>query len=161
MPLPTAKPPQLAAVAPPTPPVQPPPPAQAAAPRRVAEPAPPPPQRQARVEPTAPAPPATPRRLPAEPPAAAGIGRAGEVYRLQLAAVRTDGGLTQAWAQLKQRYPGPLGTVGPRIERTETTSGPLFRLQAGPFGSRETAADACGSIRAGGGQCFIVGPVTP
>lgn len=153
--LPTAKPPQLAALAPPAAPS-----AQVAPPRRAAEPAPPP-QRQARVEPTAPIPPATQRRLPAESPAAAGIGRAGEVYRLQLAAVRTDGGLTQAWAQLKQRYPGPLGTVSPRIERTETTSGPLFRLQAGPFGSRETAADACGSIRAGGGQCFIVGPVTP
>jgi hypothetical protein len=75
--------------------------------------------------------------------------------------VRTDSGLTQAWAQLKQRYAGALAAVSPRIERVDTTSGPLFRLQAGPFASREDAADACSTIRAGGGQCFIVGPVQP
>lgn len=180
-PLPTAKPPRLAAleppaeaaparaapVEPPAPPQRTPPPPAAQrvvapppAPERVPPPATRvPPQQQARVEPTAPTPP--PRQLTPEPPAAAGVVRAGEVYRLQLAAVRTDGGLTQAWAQLKQRYPAALGTVGPRIERTDTTSGPLFRLQAGPFNSREAAADACGSIRGGGGQCFIVGPVAP
>jgi hypothetical protein len=83
----------------------------------------------------------------------------GGIYRLQLAAVRSEGGLTQAWADLRQRYPVALGGVNPQVERTDTTSGPLFRLQAGPFGSREAAADACSTIRGSGGQCFIVGPI--
>ena len=74
-------------------------------------------------------------------------------------AVRSENGLTQAWADLRQRYPGPLATVNPQVERTDTSSGPLFRLQAGPFNNREAAANACGSIRASGGQCFIVGPI--
>ena len=117
-----------------------------------AAPAPPPaaapepgPQQLVRVDPAAPAP---------QPPAS-GAG----IYRLQLAAVRSEGGLTQAWADLRQRYPAALGGVNPQVERTDTTSGPLFRLQAGPFPSREAAANACGSIRGNGGQCFIVGPI--
>lgn len=136
-----APPQQVAAAEPPARAATPPPSAQrAAAPQRPAAP----PQRQARVEPTAPTPPAP---------------SGGSVYRLQLAAVRSDAGLTQAWAQLRQRYAAVLGSVDPRIERVDTTTGPLFRLQAGPFTSREAASNACGSIRAGGGQCFIVGPV--
>ena len=103
------------------------------------------PQRLVRAEPAAPA----PQR------ATTGAG----IYRLQLAAVRSEGGLTQAWADLRQRYPTALGAVNPQVERTDTTSGPLFRLQAGPFVSREAAANACGSIRGSGGQCFIVGPI--
>lgn len=140
---------QIAAAAPPPPAAArtaQPPPARSAPPAERS----PAPQQQARIEPSEPSAPAT----------SLGAG-ARNVYRLQLAAVRTDSGLTQAWAQLKQRYPQALAAVSPRIERTNTTTGPLFRLQAGPFPSREDAADACGSIRAGGGQCFIVGPVAP
>ena len=106
------------------------------------------PQRLVRADPAAGAAPA-----PQRP--ASGVG----IYRLQLAAVRSEGGLTQAWADLRQRFPAALGGVNPQVERTDTTSGPLFRLQAGPFTSRESAANACGSIRGSGGQCFIVGPI--
>ena len=106
------------------------------------------PQRLVRADPAAGAAPA-----PQRP--ASGVG----IYRLQLAAVRSEGGLTQAWADLRQRFPAALGGVNPQVERTDTTSGPLFRLQAGPFISRESAANACGSIRGSGGQCFIVGPI--
>ncbi len=127
-----------------------------AAPRRLtsAQPAPAPApataQRTARVEPA--------------PPAAAAAPRASSsagTYRLQLAAVRTDNGLNQAWADLRQRYPSALGTVNSQVERTDTTTGPLYRLQAGPYANREAAANACASIKASGGQCFIVGPIAP
>jgi hypothetical protein len=123
------------------------------------------PTRLVRVEPAtqqaAPAPPArtaapTSPAIAPSPRTAVGSG----IYRLQLAAVRSENGLTQAWADLRQRYPGALATVNPQVERTDTSSGPLFRLQAGPFNNREAAANACGSIRASGGQCFIVGPIT-
>ena len=99
--------------------------------------------------------------VPAAPPIAPAPRTAlgSGIYRLQLAAVRSENGLTQAWADLRQRYPGPLASVNPQVERTDTSSGPLFRLQAGPFNNREAAANACGSIRASGGQCFIVGPI--
>lgn len=127
--------------------------AETATPRNAAAPtpsaAPAAPRQLVRVEPTAsPATVATPR-----PALGAGI------YRLQLAAVRSEGGLTQAWADLRQRYPAALGEVTPQVERTDTTSGPLFRLQAGPFSTRDAASSACSAIRASGGQCFIVGPI--
>jgi hypothetical protein len=128
-------------------------PSASVAPQRPAA-APPPeraaPPRQARIEPMAPA------ALPSRPVAPVG----GDLYRLQLTAVRTEAGLTQAWAQLKQRYPRVLANLSPKVERADTSTGPLFRLQAGPFTSREAAASACSGIRASGGQCFIVGPVT-
>lgn len=98
--------------------------------------------------------PATPD--PAQP-SSAGAG----VYRLQLTAVRSESGLTKAWADLRDRYPAALASVSPEVERTQTSSGPLFRLQAGPFSNREAAANACGAIRSTGGQCFIVGPIAP
>lgn len=146
------------AVPQPTPPAPAPAAAPVAAPTpapRAAAPAPPPappaPVRQARVEPAAPAP------APAPAPVSAG---GGSIYRLQLVATRSDSGLTQAWAQLKQRYPAALASADPRIERTDTTTGPLYRLQAGPYASRDDAAGACSTIRAGGGQCFIVGPLS-
>ena len=90
-------------------------------------------------------------------PSSAGAG----VYRLQLTAVRSESGLTKAWADLRDRYPAALASVSPEVERTQTSSGPLFRLQAGPFSTREAAANACGAIRSTGGQCFIVGPIAP
>ncbi|MEK0085242.1 SPOR domain-containing protein [Benzoatithermus flavus] len=146
-----APPAQIAAREPATAPLR--PPASVAAPPR---PAPQPeaavPQRQARIEPAAPA---SIRPQPVVPPARAG----GELYRLQLTAVRSEAGLTQAWAQLKQRYPRVLANLSPRVERVETSTGPLFRLQAGPFTSREAAANACSGIRESGGQCFIIGPM--
>jgi hypothetical protein len=154
---------QLAAVEPPAgiaaQPRRPVPTQAAPAAERPAQRASPAPQRPApQASPTAPAAPAPQRQARAEPRASA-ASVVGDIYRLQLVAVRTDAGLTQAWAQLRQRYPQALASVDPRIERTDTTSGPLYRLQAGPYRTREDAADACGNIRAGGGQCFIVGPV--
>lgn len=169
LPAPTSSPsrtPLAAATAPPPAPpaavaTAPPPPAPPpAAPRRLTPelgappPAQPAPQRIARTEPPA-------QAAPAPPPAAPRAGDSGGIYRLQLAAVRSDGGLSQAWADLRQRYPSALGAVNSQVERTDTSSGPLYRLQAGPFPNREAAANACASIRAAGGQCFIVGPLAP
>ena len=171
--------PQIEPAAPPPPPPAPAPAPAPAAPVAVAplpEPTPPPaapprPQPQTQTAAATPAPAAPPaanggpQRLvrvtppPAPPPAAVQPAAGGSVYRLQLAAVRSEGGLTQAWADLRQRYPAALSSVNPQVERTDTTSGPLFRLQAGPFRSREAAADACSAIRGSGGQCFIVGPI--
>lgn len=118
----------------------------------------------AAAPPAQPAPAALPRTArvePSPPPAAPRAGSGAATYRLQLAAVRSDGGLNQAWADLRQRYPSALGAVNSQVERTDTTTGPLYRLQAGPFANREAAANACASIKASGGQCFIVGPIAP
>jgi hypothetical protein len=64
--------------------------------------------------------------------------------------------MDQAWAQLRRRYPGVLDGLTPSVERIATVSGTLYRLQAGPFPSREDASGACSAIQARGGQCFVV-----
>jgi hypothetical protein len=152
VPEPKPEPPAQLAAPEPAPTALPPPrPPASAAPARPAPPVPPAPQRLARVEPTA--------TLPARPASPPPSARGGDLYRLQLTAVRSESGLTQAWAQLKQRYPRVLANLSPKVERVETSTGPLFRLQAGPFTTREAAANACSGIRESGGQCFIIGPV--
>ena len=72
-----------------------------------------------------------------------------------------DGTVESIQTQQVQKVPSALGAVNSQVERTDTSSGPLYRLQAGPFPNREAAANACASIRAAGGQCFIVGPLAP
>jgi hypothetical protein len=65
--------------------------------------------------------------------------------------------MDQAWSQLRQRYPRVLSDLSPSVERIATVSGTMYRLQAGPFASREAATDACSAIQSQGGQCFVVG----
>ncbi len=125
-----------------------------AAQRRPVEPPPPPPRRTqpstnrqtAAIEPAVPTAPIVP---PSPPRSSA--------YRLQLLALRSEGAMTQAWSQLRQRYPTVLSDLSPSVERIATVSGTMYRLQAGPFASREAATDACSAIQQQGGQCFVVG----
>lgn len=151
VPRPEPPPRQVAAVPPPRP-ERPPQAAPRRPPEREAQPRrspPPPPRPAAGVEPPQPlVPPA-----PAAPPAPA----RSSAYRLQLLALRSEGAMGQAWSQLRQRYPTVLSDLSPSIERIATVSGTMYRLQAGPFASREAASDACAAIQSQGGQCFVVG----
>lgn len=130
---------------------------------------PPPTRRTAPVAPPAPVEPVQPRRPVAEPlpqrqavlvpPPAATVAPpriSGTVWRLQLAALSSESALPQAWNRLQSRYPDTLANVSANVERAQTSTGTLYRLQAGPFGDRTAALAACGEIRAQGGQCFIV-----
>ena len=70
------------------------------------------------------------RHRPQPPRPATGAG----IYRLQLAAVRSEGGPDPGLGRpARSAIPTALAAVSPQVERTETSSGPLFRLQAGPF----------------------------
>ena len=129
------------------------------------------------AQPRAAAPPPAPP--PATEPAAAGPGRAGArrhqrqrrrrshpvgagVYRLQLAAVRSEGGLTQAWADLRQRYPAALG-VGQPAGRADRHHLRAAVPPAGRAVHRAARRPPTPAARSGpsGGQCFIVGPIAP
>jgi hypothetical protein len=79
------------------------------------------------------------------------------VYRLQLLALRTDSALGPAWSQLRQRHPAVLAGLSPSVERIDTASGPMYRLQAGAFRSHDAALGACAAIQAQGGQCIVKG----
>jgi cell division septation protein DedD len=94
---------------------------------------------------------------PAAPPPTAALA-AGPVFRLQLVAVRDEAAALRAWDMFRGRHAGVLGVLEPAIERVETASGVLYRLQAGPFRDRAAAEAACEELKRQNGDCFVVNP---
>jgi cell division septation protein DedD len=107
----------------------------------------PPPAQTAARPPTAATPPA--RSAPAASP----------TFRVQLGAFRSDAAANQAWIDLQRRLQVPLGGLRPTVLEAKTSAGTFYRLQAGPLPSRDGAVQACAQVKAGGNDCFIVGPL--
>ena len=140
--------------APPTPPRQLAPPPAAAAPQPVR-----PPQAAAPVPAPQPPPAQTAARTPPATPPARSAPVAGPTYRVQLGAFRSDAAANQAWVALQARLGAPLGGLRPTVLEASTSAGTFYRLQAGPLASRDSAVQTCSAIKAGGNDCFIVGPL--
>jgi hypothetical protein len=135
-----------------------------------AAPAPAAPRRLAAVAPAdeparAPAPAAPPaartaaRPPAAEEPAGRSLPAAGPIFRVQLGAFRSDAAAGQAWRIYQRQHQAVLGDLRANVVVADTSSGTFYRLQAGPLANRDAAVRACGQIKSGGGDCFIVGPL--
>jgi cell division septation protein DedD len=149
LPAPQATVPETAAETPPAPVARPPqdfaPAAQAPRPRAPAA-----------ATPRAAAPPA---QTAARTPPARSAPAASPIFRVQLGAFRSDTAANQAWVDLQRRLREPLGGLRPTVLEARTSAGTFYRLQAGPLPSRDGAARACAQVKAGGSDCFIVGPL--
>ncbi|WGF89439.1 SPOR domain-containing protein [Marinivivus vitaminiproducens] len=149
------------------PPAPPPPPERAAAeleplvqaPTPQARPAPPPappaqapsepePVVMAAVEPPAAQPQAAPQ--PAIAPAPGGR------FRIQLAAVAAGNG-ERGWSELLRDHGNILGALSPSFEEIAGRSGPIVRVQAGPFADKASATEACERLKQQNANCFVVG----
>lgn len=136
------------------------PPAQTAAPQWQQEtsvaraPAPPAPSWNAQVSsPSQTAAPAAPVSR-AAPVAAGGSG-----YRIQLAALKTDGEAQQTWKHLQSKHGNLLGGRQPNIVKTELGGlGTFYRLQLGPFADKASSQQLCKDFKAGGLDCFLLAP---
>jgi cell division septation protein DedD len=95
----------------------------------------------------------------ARTPPARSAPAASPIFRVQLGAFRSDTAASQAWVDLQRRLREPLGGLRPTVLEARTSSGTFYRLQAGPLPSRDGAARACAQVKAGGNDCFIVGPL--
>jgi cell division septation protein DedD len=84
---------------------------------------------------------------------------ASPIFRVQLGAFRSDTAANQAWIDLQRRNRSALGELRASVLAAETSSGTFYRLQAGPLTSRDAAAEACGQVKQGGNDCFVVGPL--
>ncbi|MCB1882701.1 MAG: SPOR domain-containing protein [Geminicoccaceae bacterium] len=112
--------------------------------------------------PKAPAPQAAPAvepapRARAPEPSPEPAGASGG-WRLQLLALRDRAATRAGWETFKARYPDILGGLAPEVVEGTAGGAPIFRLQAGPLPDRAAAGDACGRLKAAGGDCFVVGP---
>lgn len=79
-------------------------------------------------------------------------------YRIQLGAF--SGGDKQAmgeWRRLQAQYPALLGGLTPSVKLTTTTSGHLYRLQAGVM-TEARARDTCAQLKSHGQMCVVVLP---
>jgi hypothetical protein len=93
----------------------------------------------------------------AEEPAAA---IPADAYRIQLAAVRTEAGARETWAEMQAKYPQLLSEMTLYIEQIDLGSdkGIYFRVQAGPLDSNTAANKLCGEVTARGQACLVVRP---
>lgn len=82
----------------------------------------------------------------------------GGAYRIQLGAF--SGGDKQAmgeWRRLQGEHPQLLGGLTPSVKLATTTSGHLYRLQAGVM-TEERAREVCAKLKSAGQTCVIVLP---
>lgn len=99
--------------------------------------------------------PMAPAGTPAAPAASA---TAAGAFRIQLGAF--TGGEKQAmgeWRRLQRDYAGLLDGLSPSVKLATTTSGHLYRLQAGSM-SEPRARAVCARLQADGQACVVVLP---
>jgi len=101
----------------------------------------------------------SPQELPpAELSAPTASATAGGTYRIQLGAF--TGGDKQAmgeWRRLQGEYPQLLGGLAPSVKLATTTTGHLYRLQAGVM-TEARAREICAKLKAAGQTCVVVLP---
>jgi hypothetical protein len=107
----------------------------------------------------------TPQETASPPDLAPGVNAApgaattsGGGFRIQLGAFA--GGDKQAmneWRRLQGEYPQLLGGLTPSVKLATTTSGHVYRLQAGVM-SEESARAACAALKGKGQACVVVPP---
>jgi hypothetical protein len=100
---------------------------------------------------------------PAAPATVVSVARAdaAKVYRVWITELITDEEAEAAseWQRLLQAYPDLLGQTAPLLRRVDLgAAGVRYRVLAGPFGDRDTAAALCSAIqgRADDEHCMVV-----
>jgi len=80
-------------------------------------------------------------------------------WRLQLAALKDRETAEGLWRRLSGEASDLVSDIEHRIERADLGDrGTFYRLQIGPFASREAAAQRCQALEAAGYGCFPVSP---
>ena len=79
-----------------------------------------------------------------------------DLFRVQLSALREEAQALLAWNQLRDQFPAILDDDQRFIVPSQTDRGLFYRVQAGLYGSREDAQEACLAIKGQGGDCFVV-----
>ena len=94
---------------------------------------------------------------PAPPPAAplqtAAVAKGGVV--VQLSSVKSEAAATQEWKRLQAAHPAVLGKLGLALESAAVQGTTYYRVQTGPFASREAAADVCTQLKARNQDCLV------
>lgn len=100
-------------------------------------------------------PPAT-ARVQSEPTYRFAFADGGE-YLVQISALRSEEAAAEAWGRARRSNPDIFEGARMSIEKADLgAKGVFFRLRAGAFGSRDSAAEFCSALKANGGDCIVV-----
>lgn len=100
--------------------------------------------------------PAAPAEAPAAGQAAGQVAAltAGDVV-LQLSSVKSEAAAAAEWRRLTAAHPGLLGDRPLALEKAEVQGTTYYRVQTGPFPSREAAAEVCAKLKARNQDCLV------
>ena len=91
--------------------------------------------------------------------AASGAGSAGNGYRVQLAALRSNKDARREWTRLSTRHSGLLGRLRHSVVRADLgDKGIYYRLRAGPLENKAAARTLCGELTKIKVGCLVVRP---
>src|SRR3546814_11539028 len=79
---------------------------------------------------------------------------AGDVV-LQLSSVKSEAAAGQEWKRLQPEHPGLLGKRAVTLETAAVQGTTYYRVQPGPFASRDAAADVCAPLPARNQDCLV------
>ena len=98
--------------------------------------------------------PKTAAKPPAPAPKPAATGR----YRVQLSSLRSEDALRKSWSALQKRHGDLLGDRQLIVERTVLSGGrgTFYRMQSGPFASRDRASAFCSRLKQRKLSCLVV-----
>jgi cell division septation protein DedD len=102
-------------------------------------------------------PPATAPAAKSQEPAAPAAGKSGK-YHVQLGAFKSGAeAANRRWEHLQKEYPKLLSGLTPRVLPKKTSSGTLYRLQAGSV-SKKRARAICKELKAKSQACVVIRP---
>lgn len=82
----------------------------------------------------------------------------GHIWKVQLAAVRTSRGATREWERLRRVHDDVVGDLTLSVERADLGPGKgiYYRVQAGSFPDKDSAAAVCSAMSQRNAGCMVV-----
>jgi hypothetical protein len=79
---------------------------------------------------------------------------AGDIV-LQLSSVKSEAAAAQEWKRLQAAHPRLLGKLGLSLETAAVQGTTYWRVQTGPFASRDAAAEVCSQLKVRNQDCLV------
>ncbi len=77
-------------------------------------------------------------------------------FRIQLAALKSEAEANKTWKRILAKHTDVLGSLTVHIVRADLgTQGIYYRVQAGPFADKASAAAVCDQLKSAGQQCLV------
>lgn len=97
----------------------------------------------------------TPQTAAVQPSSEQGAGLGPGDIVLQLSSVKSEAAATREWARLQAAHPSLLGPLALALDTADVQGSTYYRVQTGPFPSREAASEVCGRLKSRNQDCLV------